>query len=248
MFVKALLHDERGAVMVEVAILSTIMFIVVLGGIDLLFSFYQWNAAAKAVQVGARCRGPVLGEQDVFDERRNLSVLLEFPATIAALGWRAHGWNAITTAQALSALELTLVASLVVALINAVAGTAIAWTLVRDRFLGQGAVNALVDLPFALPTIVAGLTLLALYGPRSPAGVDLAFTRWAILLALLVVTLPFVVRTVQSVLLELGYLSNKQDAKLLMSDAWRGHATDAVMTAIDSFFAAKQRDIRATSN
>ena len=54
MFVKALLHDERGAVMVEVAILSTIMFIVVLGGIDLLFSFYQWNAAAKAVQVGAR--------------------------------------------------------------------------------------------------------------------------------------------------------------------------------------------------
>jgi len=98
---------------------------------------------------------------------------------------------------------LTLVASLVVALINAVAGTAIAWTLVRDRFLGQGAVNALVDLPFALPTIVAGLTLLALYGPRSPAGVDLAFTRWAILLALLVVTLPFVVRTVQPVLLEL---------------------------------------------
>ena len=98
---------------------------------------------------------------------------------------------------------MTLVASLVVALINAVAGTAIAWTLVRDRFLGQGAVNALVDLPFALPTIVAGLTLLALYGPRSPAGVDLAFTRWAILLALLVVTLPFVVRTVQPVLLEL---------------------------------------------
>jgi len=130
-----------------------------------------------------------------------LSVIVLLP--LAALGWRAHGWNAITTAQALSALELTLVASLVVALINAVAGTAIAWTLVRDRFLGQGAVNALVDLPFALPTIVAGLTLLALYGPRSPAGVDLAFTRWAILLALLVVTLPFVVRTVQPVLLEL---------------------------------------------
>jgi len=130
-----------------------------------------------------------------------LSVIVLLP--LAALGWRAHGWNAIATAQALSALELTLVASLVVALINAVAGTAIAWTLVRDRFLGQGAVNALVDLPFALPTIVAGLTLLALYGPRSPAGVDLAFTRWAILLALLVVTLPFVVRTVQPVLLEL---------------------------------------------
>jgi sulfate transport system permease protein len=74
---------------------------------------------------------------------------------------------------------------------------------VRDRFFGQGVVNALVDLPFALPTIVAGLTLLALYGPRSPVGLDAAFTRWGILLALLFVTLPFVVRTVQPLLLEL---------------------------------------------
>ena len=105
---------------------------------------------------------------------------------------------------------MTLVASGVVALINAVAGTAIAWTLVRDRFFGQGVVNALVDLPFALPTIVAGLTLLALYGPRSPAGVDVAFTRWAILVALLFVTLPFVVRTVQPVLFELD--SEMEDA------------------------------------
>src|SRR5205814_3636161 len=120
-----------------------------------------------------------------------------------ALGWRAHGWSPITSSQAASALELTLVASLAVALINAVAGTAIAWTLVRDRFVGQSFVNALVDLPFALPTIVAGLTLLALYGPKSPVGVDVAFTRWAILAALLFVTLPFVVRTVQPVLIEL---------------------------------------------
>jgi sulfate transport system permease protein len=115
---------------------------------------------------------------------------------LAALAWRAHGWDAVTSPQAVAALKLTLVASFVVALINAVAGTAIAWTLVRDRFVGQSFVNALVDLPFALPTIVAGLTLLALYR-------DLAFTRWAILLALLFVTLPFVVRTVQPVLLEL---------------------------------------------
>ena len=114
----------------------------------------------------------------------------------AALAWRAHGWDAVTSPQAVAALKLTLIASFVVALINAVAGTAIAWTLVRDRFVGQSFVNALVDLPFALPTIVAGLTLLALYR-------DLAFTRWAILLALLFVTLPFVVRTVQPVLLEL---------------------------------------------
>ena len=130
-----------------------------------------------------------------------LSVIVLLP--LAALAWRAHGWDAITSDQALSALKLTLLASAIVAVVNAFAGTAIAWTLVRDRFPGQGVVNALVDLPFALPTIVAGLTLLALYGPSSPASVNVAFTRWAILLALLFVTLPFVVRTVQPVLLEL---------------------------------------------
>jgi sulfate transport system permease protein len=123
-----------------------------------------------------------------------LSVIVLLP--LAALGWRAHGWDAAASSQAVAALKLTLVASLVVASINAIAGTAIAWTLVRDRFFGQAMVNAIVDLPFALPTIVAGLTLLALYR-------DVAFTRWAILLALLFVTLPFVVRTVQPVLLEL---------------------------------------------
>jgi sulfate transport system permease protein len=130
-----------------------------------------------------------------------LSVIVLLP--LAALAWRAHGWDAITNDQAIASLKLTLLASLAVALINALAGTAIAWTLVRDRFPGQGIVNAIVDLPFALPTIVAGLTLLALYGPNSPSGVNVAFTRWAVLLALLFVTLPFVVRTVQPVLLEL---------------------------------------------
>ena len=130
-----------------------------------------------------------------------LSVVVLLP--LAALAWHAHGWGAITSPQAVAALKLTLSLSLVVALINAVAGTAIAWTLVRDRFVGQSFVNALVDLPFALPTIVAGLTLLALYGPRSPVGVNVAFTRWSILFALLFVTLPFVVRTVQPMLLEL---------------------------------------------
>jgi sulfate/thiosulfate transport system permease protein len=133
-----------------------------------------------------------------------LSVVVLLP--LAALAWAAHGGDfrqAVTTKESVAALELTLVLSLAVALVNAVAGTAIAWTLVRDRFVGQGFVNALIDLPFALPTIVAGLTLLALYGPRSPVGVDVAFKRTGILLALLFVTLPFVVRTVQPVLLEL---------------------------------------------
>jgi sulfate/thiosulfate transport system permease protein len=130
-----------------------------------------------------------------------LSVIVLLP--LAALSWRAHGWDAVSTSQGVSALRLTLGLSLVVALVNAVAGTAIAWTLVRDRFVGQGLVNALVDLPFALPTIVAGLTLLSLYGPKSPVGVNAAFTRWGLVLALLFVTLPFVVRTVQPVLFEL---------------------------------------------
>jgi sulfate/thiosulfate transport system permease protein len=130
-----------------------------------------------------------------------LSVIVLLP--LAALSWRAHGWDAVSTSQGVAALKLTLGLSLVVALVNAVAGTAIAWTLVRDRFVGQGLVNALVDLPFALPTIVAGLTLLSLYGPKSPVGVNAAFTRWGLVLALLFVTLPFVVRTVQPVLFEL---------------------------------------------
>ncbi len=106
-------------------------------------------------------------------------------------------WDAVTKPQALSALELTLLVSLAVAAINAVAGTLIAWVLVRDNFRGKGFVNALIDLPFALPTIVAGLTLLVLYGRGSPVGINVAFTQIGVALALLFVTLPFVVRADQ---------------------------------------------------
>jgi sulfate transport system permease protein len=102
-----------------------------------------------------------------------------------------------------SSLKLTFVCSLFVVAINAVTGTLIAWVLVRDSFRGKATVNSLIDLPFALPTIVAGLTLLALYGPKGPIGINVAYTRAAIILALLFVTLPFVVRSVQPVLLEL---------------------------------------------
>ena len=112
-------------------------------------------------------------------------------------------WDVISSPQAVAALKLSFGAALVVALVNAVAGTVIAWVLVRDEFRGKHFVNAVIDLPFALPTIVAGLVLLALYGPASPLGINVAFTRTAIVLALLFVTLPFVVRTVQPVLLEL---------------------------------------------
>jgi sulfate/thiosulfate transport system permease protein len=112
-------------------------------------------------------------------------------------------WNAISNPAAVAALRLTFLVSLGVVAVNAVAGTLIAWVLVRDDFRGKSVVNALIDLPFALPTIVAGLTLLAVYGPSKPLGVNVAYTRVAILLALLFVTLPFVVRAVQPVLLEL---------------------------------------------
>ena len=117
-------------------------------------------------------------------------------------GWSTF-WTAVTNEQAVAALKLSLIASGVVALINAVIGTLIAWVLVRDDFRGKEFVNSLIDLPFALPTIVAGLTLLALYGPRGPVGIDVAYTRVAVILALLFVTLPFVVRAVQPVLIEL---------------------------------------------
>jgi sulfate/thiosulfate transport system permease protein len=136
-----------------------------------------------------------------------LSLIVLLP--LAALVWhstqsgRTGFWDAVTEPQSVSALKLTLAASAVVVLINAVMGTIVAWILVRDRFPGLGLVNALIDLPFALPTIVAGLTLLALYGPQGPVGVDVAYSRTAIGLALLFVTLPFVIRTVQPVLLEL---------------------------------------------
>ena len=111
--------------------------------------------------------------------------------------------RAVSSPQALAALQLTFTLALAVVAINAVMGTLIAWVLVRDDFPGKRFVNALIDLPFALPTIVAGLTLLTLYGARSPFGINIAYTQIGILVALLFVTLPFVVRSVQPVLLEL---------------------------------------------
>jgi len=132
-------------------------------------------------------------------------VLLPIAALLSASltnGWQAF-WDVVTSPEAVAALKLSLGAAVLVSAINAVVGTITAWVLVRDDFAGKSLMNAVIDLPFALPTIVGGLTLLTLYGPRSPIGINIAFTRTAILLALLFETLPFVVRTVQPVLLEL---------------------------------------------
>jgi sulfate transport system permease protein len=135
----------------------------------------------------------------------SLIVLIPLAAVVARSFDDGLGsfWDAATNPEAIAALKLTLIASLIVAAINAVMGTVIAWVLVRDTFPGKRFVNSLIDLPFALPTIVAGLTLLTLYGDDSPFGIHVAYTRGAVVLALLFVTLPFVVRAVQPVLLEL---------------------------------------------
>jgi sulfate transport system permease protein len=137
-----------------------------------------------------------------------LTVLVLIP--IAALvvrstdeGW-AGFWEAISNPMAIDALRVTLLAAVAVAVINAVAGTLIAWVLVRDEFPGKNIVNSLIDLPFALPTIVAGLTLLALYGENGVLGIKgISFTMIGVILALLFVTLPFVIRAVQPTLMEL---------------------------------------------
>src|SRR6266542_2624940 len=136
-----------------------------------------------------------------------LSVIVLVPLAALAVkgahgGWH-HFWQVAWNPGAKAALELTFGLAGAVVAINAVTGTALAWTLVRDEFPGKRLVNAMIDLPFALPTIVAGLTLLALYGPNSAVHINAAFTRWGVLMALLFVTLPFVVRTVQPVLIEL---------------------------------------------
>ena len=139
-------------------------------------------------------------------------VLVPLAAIVARAG--THGWSgfwqAVSTPASWAALRLTLLLGLAVAATNAVLGTLVAWVLVRDDFPGRRLIDALIDLPFALPTIVAGLVLLALYGVHSPVHVNLAYARTGVMAALLFVTLPFVVRTVQPVLIEFD--SEMEDA------------------------------------
>ena len=132
----------------------------------------------------------------------SLLVLIPLVAVLIAaadLGL-AGFWDVVSSPQTAAALRLTVVQALAVTLLNVVMGTALAWVLVRDHFWGKRLLDVVIDVPFALPTIVAGLVLLSLYGPNSPLGVNVANTRTAVFLALAFVTLPFVVRTVQPVL------------------------------------------------
>ena len=136
-----------------------------------------------------------------------LSVIVLLP--LAAVGWQSvgGGWQAfrlaVTSNAALESFRVTLTISAGVTVLNMIFGLLIAWVLVRDDFPGKRLVDVIIDLPFALPTIVASLVLLALYGKNSPVGLHLQHTAWGVGVALAFVTLPFVVRAVQPVLLEI---------------------------------------------
>jgi len=135
----------------------------------------------------------------------SLLVLLPLAAVVASAaagGWRQY-FSVLADSQTFAAISLTVGQAALVTIVNVVMGTVIAWVLVRDRFWGKSVLNVIIDVPFALPTVVAGLVLLTLYGPTSPLGLHLAFTRMAVWLALAFVTVPFVVRAVQPVLEEL---------------------------------------------
>lgn len=147
-----------------------------------------------------------------------LSVIVLLP--LAAIAWQAAGggghafWLAVTSNAALESFRVTLTISAGVTLVNLVFGLVIAWVLVRDNFVGKRLVDAIIDLPFALPTIVASLVMLALYGNNSPVGLHLQHTAWGVAVALAFVTLPFVVRAVQPVLLEIDRETEEAAASL----------------------------------
>jgi sulfate/thiosulfate transport system permease protein len=147
-----------------------------------------------------------------------LSIIVLLP--LAAIVWQSAGggwhafWLAVTSNAALDSFRVTLTISTGVTLVNLVFGLLVAWVLSRDDFPGKRLVDSVIDLPFALPTIVASLVMLALYGPNSPVDLHLQHTKWGVGVALLFVTLPFVVRSVQPVLLELDRETEEAAASL----------------------------------
>ena len=134
--------------------------------------------------------------------------------------------DALAVPGAAAALRLTLITAAATAVVNGVFGTLLAYVLVRIRFPGRAILSAIVDLPFAVPTLVTGVMLVALYGPNSPVGgfltrhgVQVIFATPGILLALLFVTLPLVVRAVEPVLIELDR-SEEEAAHVLGAGGW----------------------------
>ena len=171
------------------------------------------HRSARSVNALGRGSGLALGVSLTWF---SLLVLIPLAAVVVQAtndGWNGF-WHTLTNDQTMAAIRLTVGQSLLVTLVNIVMGTTIAWVLVRDRFPGAGILDVIIDIPFALPTIVAGLVLLLLYGPKSPVGIDVANTERAVFLALAFVTLPFVVRTVQPVLEELDHEVEEASASL----------------------------------
>jgi sulfate transport system permease protein len=159
-----------------------------------------------------------------------LSLLILIPLSAAffktfTLTW-AQFWAAVASPRVVAAYKLTFGASLLAAIINAVFGFVVAWVLVRYKFPGRKFIDALVDLPFALPTSVAGIALTAIYAPNGligshlePLGIKVAFTRLGVLVALVFIGLPFVVRTVQPVLEDLE-IDKEEAAATLGAGRW----------------------------
>jgi sulfate transport system permease protein len=147
-----------------------------------------------------------------------MTILVLLPLAAVVSKAFSGGWSqfsdAITNAENASALKLTIGLSVSVAIVNGVMGTLVAWVLVRERFRGAGIFEMVIDIPFALPTIVAGVVMVALYGGNSPVHVHLIGTRIGIFVALLFVTLPFTVRTVQPVLIDLDRDAEQAAASL----------------------------------
>ena len=143
----------------------------------------------------------------------SLLVLLPLAALIlktSGLTWE-HFWNTISDERVVASYRLSFGAAFVAALINVIFGVIVAWVLVRYRFPGRSVVDAMVDLPFALPTAVAGIALTALYAPNGwlgswlePLGIKVAYAPLGVTVALIFIGMPFVVRTIQPVLEELG--------------------------------------------
>jgi sulfate/thiosulfate transport system permease protein len=174
------------------------------------------SAARRSARGGRRLNrysGLGLGVAMLWFSLLVLIPLLAVLVTASEGGWSGF-WDAVTNEQTAAAIRLTVGTAFGVTLVNVVMGTLIAWVLVRDRFFGKRLLEILIDIPFALPTIVAGLVLLSLYGPDSPLGVDIHNTRIAVFLAFLFVTLPFIVRTVQPVLAELDHEVEEAAASL----------------------------------
>jgi sulfate transport system permease protein len=153
----------------------------------------------------------------------SLLVLIPLAALVlktAQLGW-GQFWVTVTSPRALAAYKLSFGGALVAAVVNAGAGLLLAWILVRYQFFGKAVVDALIDLPLALPTAVAGISLTAIYAPNGilgrflePHGIKVAFAPLGVMVAMVFVGLPFAVRTVQPVLMDLDPLAEEAAAVL----------------------------------